>query len=143
MQRMKRIAVVVGNAVVLAALGACYARILDYLLVPIASVFGSALSTAEKIETIAMSVGLACAAVFVFNRLMTRQHMLVLGCSCALFAYIHFYVLMFWPDLSATFLAFYSVHGLFALLSCTGAPLMTGIIWHRRTRLNGFGALIR
>lgn len=126
------------NIATLIALGVCYPQAIQFGLSLLAGYFPQALSSAEKMMLTGTATAIATVAVFLFNRLVTRQSMVWLGLSCGLVAFLYFYIIKFWPDPSRAVLVLFSSYSLFALFAFTITPVFVGVLWHRTTKFSGF-----
>lgn len=142
MVRGKELMVTAANVLTLIALGVCYVQMLQFMLTYLVRNFPHVISSPERMMVSGTSTAIAITVVFIFNRLVTRQNMLGLGLSCGLTAFIYFYIVRSWPHLYTAVLAIFSSYSLFALLAFTVAPVLVGLLWHRKRALSGFRLLL-
>lgn len=138
MGHAKELLINTANIATLIALGVCYPRIIQFGLSLLYSHSPKVLSSAEKMMLTGAAAAIAIAVVFLFNRLVTRQSMMWLGLSCGALAFSYFYIIKFWPDPYQAILVLFSSYSLFALLAFTIAPVLVGVLWHRRQKFSGF-----
>ena len=142
MHRAKALLISVSNMVTWLALGALYSQFLQSVLSFLAHRWPQVMSSAEKVLLTGTSAAIAIAAVFAFNRLITRQSMLGVGVCCGLMAFVYFYIVRSWPDLWTVFLVTSSSYSFFALLVFTIAPALVGLLFHRTCKLSGLHVLL-
>lgn len=97
MIRGNALLVIGANGFTLAAIGCCYAQLLQLAMSAAAAHLPQAITSSEKMLITGTCTAVAVAVVFALNWLMTRQNMLALGVVCGAMAFIYFYIVRSWP----------------------------------------------
>ena len=114
--------------------GVAYAWILLTLLRHLHKVIPSGSSAIENMIFTGTCASLAIAMIFIGNKYLIKQNQKYIGITCAIAAYIYFYIIKLWPVPSKVFSVFTTSYSLFAFMAFTIAPLFVGLFLYTKNQ---------
>ena len=116
------------NLVVCLALGACYVRLLSYIMNKYLLTFGNLFEPFHRILLTGTSAFVASTFIIIGNNFVTRQNSIYVAIASSTMAFCYWYIVKSeYSVLVHIFMAVTTPYSLFAMMAFLGFPIVVGI----------------